>query len=51
MAKALQFPMEEQLQVASMRHNVVNLCCSGSVSTFGAITAEMFAGQLILSPS
>ena len=50
MTQALQLPMEEHLEVSTVRHNVVNLCGSCPVSTLGALSAEGFAGQLILSP-
>ena len=38
--------MEEQIQVAAVRHNVVNLCRSHTVSAGGTLPAEWLAGQL-----
>jgi len=49
MAQALQLAFAEQLDVAAMRNNMVNIGCLYTQTTSATITAERLAGQLSVS--
>lgn len=49
--QALQFTVQEQLDITAMWNHMVNIGRSDSVSKPGTFTAERLAGQLSFSPS